>query len=128
MFVRVSVPVFPSEDPKKVEQAVRNIFPDAVLEVEDGRMEGTADLDHFSNLIRRQKILDTARSVMFKGQRGEDRTVFSMNKQVAFAGKISFTEERTILGAIRVTVEDDNVAAFIDMIAPNTVDGEEVKI
>ena len=127
MFVTISTPVFPSEDPEKVEKAVRNIFPDAELELADGTMEGTADLTHFSNLIRKQKILDVTRAVMTKGHRGR-KTIFNINKQVAFVGKISFTEEKTTLGTIRVVLEDENLTALIDLIAPNTVDGEEERI
>ena len=127
MFVTISAPVFPSEDPERVEKAIRNIFPDAELEFADGMFEGEADLTHFSNLIRKQKILDVTRSVMTKGQRGR-KTIININKQVAFVGKISYTEEKTVLGTIKVILEDENLEALIDMIAPNTVDGEEVRI
>ena len=126
MFVSISVPIFPSEDPEKVKNAVLNIFPNAVLEVTEKRMEGTSpDIDRFKQKIRSQKILDTSRSVMIKGQRG-NRTTINLNKQVALAGTVSYTEERTILGAIKVTIEDDDILAFIDRTAPNTVEGEEV--
>ena len=74
---------------------------------------------------RKQKILDTTRSVMIRGKRG-DRTRFFLNKQVAFVGKISFCEEKTILGTIKVLVIDDDIDALIDRVAPVTVDGEEV--
>jgi len=127
MFVTISAPVFPSEDPEKVEKAIRNIFPEAELELADGTIEGEADFTHFSNLIRKQKILDVTRAVMTKGQRGR-KTIININKQVAFVGKISYTEEKTVLGTIKVILEDENLEALIDMIAPNTVDGEEVRI
>jgi len=122
-------PVFPSEDPEKVTKAVKNIFPDMELRREDNALTGeTSVLEHFAAQIRRQKILDTTRSVLMKGRRGEGRTVFNMNKQAAFAGKISFTEERTILGTISVTIDADNITGFIEALAPQTVDGEEVKV
>lgn len=127
MIVRISAPIYPSEDPEKVRDAILRIFPTASLEVTEKGIDGTSDdLDNFRLQIRRQKILDTARSIMLKGQ-SDDRTVFRMNKQVASVGKISFTEERTILGSIKVTVEDGNISELIDSIAPNTVDGEEIK-
>jgi len=126
--IRVACPVLPSEDPEKVKKAVTNIFPDIDADVQDGTITGdTESLEHFAAQIRRQRILDTARSVMMKGRRGE-RTVFHMNKQAAFAGKISFTEERTILGTISVTITSDDITAFIEALAPQTVDGEEVMI
>ena len=127
MDVFVSAPVFPSEDQNKVMQAITRIFPTAALETSEGTVGGRADLEHFSTQIRRQKILDAARSVMIKGRR-KDRTVFHLNKQAAFAGKISFTEERAVLGTILVTVEDDDIDAVINIVAPATVDGMEVKI
>ena len=126
--IRVYCPIFPSEDPEKVLRAVKNIFPDIGQSTEDNAIAGdTANLEHFAAQIRRQRILDTARSVMMKGRRGE-RTVFNLNKQAAFAGKISFTEERTILGTINVTIAADNITEFIEALAPQTVDGEEVTI
>ena len=127
--IRAYCPVFPSEDAEKVTRAVKNIFPDMDLRPEDNALIGEKSvLEHFAAQIRRQKILDTARSVLMKGRRGEGRTVFSINKQAAFAGKISFTEERTILGTISVTIDADNITGFIEALAPQTVDGEEVKI
>ncbi|MDR0334367.1 MAG: hypothetical protein LBH69_00555 [Methanomassiliicoccaceae archaeon] len=127
--IRVYCPVFPSEDHEKVMRAVKNIFPDMEPETTDNAISGeTAKLEHFAAQIRRQRILDTARSVLMKGRRGEERTVFNMNKQAAFAGKISFTEERTILGTINVTITADNITGYIEALAPTTVDGEEVPI
>lgn len=129
MLVKVSARIYPSEDPDKVRQAILNIFPSAVLETSENKVEGTADTVHFCKQIRRQKILDSTRSVMIKGSRNMNGvTTFYINKQVAFAGTISFTEEKTILGSIRVTIEDDDITALIDTIAPVTVDGEEVRI
>ena len=126
--IRVSCPVFPSEDPEKVRQAVLNMFPGIELNADNSALSGETDsLEHFSAQIRRQRILDTARSVLMKGRR-KDRTVFNMNKQAAFAGKISFAEERTILGTINVTILSDDITAFIETLAPQTVAGEEVLI
>lgn len=127
MLVTISATVFPSEDPGKVSEAIQRIFPDASVEMSERRVDATAeDLDNFKLQLRKQRILDTARSVMLKGQSG-GRTVFRMNKQVAFVGKISFAEERTVLGTIEVTVEDDDISAVIDATAPVTFDGEEIR-
>ena len=126
VMVSVSCPVFPSEDPEKVRGAVLNIFPDASLERTDGGFEGEASANKFQELVRRQKILDSTRSMMFKGIRGKKITLY-LNKQVAAVGKISFTEPKTILGTITVTMECDDPEDLIDRIAPRTVDGEEVR-
>jgi predicted RNA binding protein with dsRBD fold (UPF0201 family) len=126
--VTVSCPVYPSEDPEKVRAALLKIFPTGVFEVEGERMSGEADLENFSALIRRQRILDTTRSQMLAGMRRNSvKTRFNLNKQVATVGKVSFVDYRTALGTIEVTVEDDDLEALIDRVAPVTVDGEEVK-
>ncbi len=120
--------MYPSEDPEKVSAAILRIFPDAVLERTEKGFEGTAgSLNNFSSLIRKQKILDSTRSVMVRAM-SDGRTMFFLNKQVATVGKVSFTEERTILGSIRVIVKDPDVQSLIDAVAPVTVDGEEVRI
>ena len=124
--IEISCPIYPSEDPEKVRTAVLKVFPDAVLEESDEGIRGTSsNLDRFSKQIRKQKILDTTRSVLIHGKRG-DRTRFFLNKQVAFVGKISFCEERTILGTIKVVIIDDDIDGLIDRVSPVTVDGEEV--
>ena len=123
--VRISCPVNPSEDEEKVRSGVLSIFPDAELSLNDGRLEGEATLDRFSKAIRRQKILDATRAVMIMNSRG-NTTHLSLNKQVATVGKVSFADKRPVLGAIEVTIEDDDLMALIDRVAPITVDGEEV--
>ena len=124
--VFITCPVYPSEDPEKVREAILNIFPDATLELNDGEFRGEAGTDRFRDLIRRQKILDSTRSTMFKGVRGK-RITLHLNKQVAVVGKISFTEPRTILGTITAVMETDDPELLIDRIAPRTVNGEEVR-
>lgn len=126
--VTVSCPVFPSEDPDKVRSALLNIFPTGQFELGENEMAGPADLNQFSMLIRKQKILDTARMQMIKGLRKEKtKSIFSLNKQVATVAKVSFVDYRTALGTICVVVEGDDLEAFIDKVAPVTVNGEEVK-
>lgn len=84
-------------------------------------------LDRFSQLIRKQKILDATRAILITGVRG-NRTRMMLNKQVATVGKVSFADRNPVLGAIEVFVEDDDLLGLIDRVAPITVDGEEVKI
>jgi len=118
--------VFPSEDPEKVRGAILNIFPDALLENVDGEFKGEASTKKFNEMIRKQKILDSTRSTMLKGVRGK-KIVLHLNKQVAFVGKISFTEPKTVLGTIMVTIESEDPEELIDKMAPRTVDGKEVR-
>jgi hypothetical protein len=125
--VTIECPVNPSEDPEKVEAAILSIFPDAELELTDSGYRGSATLDRFSKLIRKQKILDATRGVMLKNRRGE-KTWVNLNKQVATVGKVSFADKNPVLGAIEVCIEDDDIEGLIDIVAPVTVDGEEVRI
>ena len=124
--VKVSCPVNPSEDPDKVRAAIESIFPDAELELDGKGFSGTASLDRFSKAIRSQRILDAVRGVLLANVRGNS-TRMSLNKQVATVGKVSFADRRPVLGAIDVTIEDDDISALIDRVAPMTVDGEEVR-
>ena len=125
--VTIECIVNPSEDPEKVEAAILSIFPDAELERDERGFKGTATLDHFSKKIRKQKILDATRGVMIKNMRG-NRTWVNLNKQVATVGKVSFADRNPVLGAIEVCIEDDDIEGLIDIVAPVTVDGEEVRI
>jgi len=119
--------VNPSEDEEKVEAAILSIFPDAELERTEHGFKGTATIKHFSNQIRKQKILDATRGVMIKNRRG-NKTWVNLNKQVATVGKISYADKNPILGAIEVCIEDDDIEGLIDIVAPVTVNGEEVRI
>ena len=124
--VHVNCPVNPSESDEKVEVAIRNIFPDIELERTDqGFIGRTESLEKFKMLIRRNKILDTTRNVLLRNSTGR-RTKMHLNKQVAFVGKVTFADESTVLGTIEVTIEDDNIEALIDKVAPTTNEGEEI--
>jgi hypothetical protein len=123
--VTVRCPVNPSEDEEKVRKAVLSIFPDAELSLEDGMLSGAATLDRFHRIIRNQRILDATRSVLLRNMRG-NTTWLNLNKQVATLGKVSFADRNPVLGAIEVTIRDDDLEALIDRLAPVTVDGEEV--
>ena len=123
--VKIKCPVKPSEDEEKVRSAILSIFPDADLSMNDGLYEGSASLDRFSKLIRKQKILDATRAVLITNVRGNTTTMM-INKQVATVGKVSFADRRPVLGALEVFIEDDDIIGLIDRVAPVTVDGEEV--
>ena len=124
--VRISCPVNPSESEQLVLDAVMRIFPEASMSRTDEGFEGATDsIDNFSLIVRRHRILDAARSVVFRGMRG-DTTEFTLNKQAAFAGKVSFCPEDTVLGAIKVCLHGENLEDFIEIKLPRTVEGREV--
>ncbi len=100
--------------------AVLNVFPDAAFVLEDDVVEATCDrADHLRDLIRRQKIRDTARAELRRGVEG-DRIAFALNKQAAYAGRVSFASGAAPLGDIEVELADDLPDAAIDFLAEST--------
>ena len=126
--VRISCPVNPSESEQLVLDAVMRIFPDASMSRTLEGFEGTApSIDNFSETIRKQLILDAARAVIVNGIQGKE-TMFHLNKQAAFVGKVSFSPKGSVLGTITVQLDDDDILEYIDIMFPNTVDGREVEL
>ncbi len=113
----------PTEDKNKVEKAILNIFSDLRIDSKGDRVTGTSSsLDRFKEILRESRIRDTASRILLRGREG-NKTVFRINKQVAFVGKVCFTEEKHPLGDITVTIEDENIDGIIEEIT-NTK-GEE---
>ncbi|MCA1812382.1 MAG: hypothetical protein LC624_00335 [Halobacteriales archaeon] len=123
MDIRIRAPVQPTESPTKVEAAVRALFPDARLELRGAWLEGSAsDLATLARLVREQRIPDTARGVLLRGQDGGVAR-FAANKQAAAAGKLNFATREGPLGDIHVEVRAGDaagLAAAIDEVAPDT--------
>jgi len=125
------VEVRPTESLEKVLAAVRS-----VLDIEEYRLEeagpsrvlvATASLRGLARLhrlLREQRILDAARSVLRRGRSG-GRIVFYLHKQAATVGKISFVggDQESPMGAIRVTIEHPDPDRVIDWLAPPTAMG-----
>ena len=127
--VEITAPVYDTEVTSRVEDAVSNIFPGAEPEYRHGEVTASVhSLEHFSELLHRRAILDTARSVFFDTLQGNAFS-FALKKQAAFEGVVNFVvDEPGELGSIvvRVRVEEPTVEEFIDYIAPPTEDGQPV--
>jgi len=118
--VRVETPIHPTENPEKVTRALQNLFPDLRIESTEHRIIGTTEnLDRLRELIRNQRIRDTARRQLVAGRR-ENRTTVSLSKQAAFVGVVNFAASSP-LGDIAVEIESDDLDAAIDYIAESTV-------
>jgi len=128
--VEVTAPVSDTEVTDRVADAVVNLFPGAEPDRRHGELTATVhDLEHLSELLYRQEILDTARGVFFDNRRG-DAFSFRVKKQAAFEGVVNFVvDEPGELGAIsvRVRVEEPSVEEFIDYVAPPTEGGEPIE-
>jgi len=140
--VEIRTVINPTEDPGKVKEAVKNLFPDAIFnDSNDVKTPNNSDihghkdllasarnLKTFRQILRRQKILDTARKEFLKNLRGNQISVY-LNKQIATVSKVNFTEYDSILSPLLVTFHLYNIAPeeFIDYLAPRTKDGKPVK-
>ena len=126
---RIVAPVNDTEVTDRVEDAVRNLFPDVEFEHAEGEIVGeTHSLEQFSERLHEQEILDTGRREFFK-HADNDGFKFSLKKQAAFKGVINFAVGNPDeLGDIEVavTVHDPDVEAYIDHVAPPTEDGTPV--
>jgi hypothetical protein len=127
--VDVVVPVRDTEVTDRVVDAVRNLFPNAEVSRQAGRITAEAhSLDHFSDLLHEQEILDTARREFERSASG-DAFSFSLKKQAAFKGVVNFAVGNPDeLGDVEVvvTVRDPSVDEFVDYVAPPTEGGKPV--
>ena len=127
--VQIEVEVNPTEDEAKVKQAVENVFNSLQFELKPlkrgslltAKTKGMDGLTKLYNLLLRERIRDAARSVMYKGMSGRS-LVFYLNKQVAYAGHVSFSQPsgESPLGPIRVEIRCDDPRQIIDWLAPRT--------
>ncbi len=131
--VRVSALLYPTEIEEKVRTAVTNMLP-VEMELQDfgiPRLYGEGDLEclrKLHELLRENRILDTARHVLLTGIEG-DTIQFRLNKQVAFVGKVNFPVGEESLGSIYVEISNDNkedLLKIIDWLAPMTREGKPV--
>ena len=106
-----------TEDVDKVITAVSNIFEYDELEIEEGYIIVTGDKESLMDLresLKSRKIRDTAERMFVKGTEG-DRIIFSLSKQAALISIPNFVDrEMSALGEIDVTIETDDVEAFIN--------------
>ncbi len=128
--VRITAPVNDTEVTDRVADAITNLFPEAEIDSRPGELLATChSMDHFSEHLHEQAILDTARGAFFGGQEG-DTFSFELKKQAAFRGVVNFAVGGdSELGDIhvRVRVNDPDVESFVDHIAPKTEDGRPIE-
>jgi predicted RNA binding protein with dsRBD fold (UPF0201 family) len=112
-----------------VRAAILALFPDALFhETPQEIVAQVASLDRLRQLIRSQRIPDTARSVMLGGIYNDPETTFLLGKQAAAAGRAHFGPLRSPLGDLAVTIaagDLDAVERAIYWLAPDTTVPEE---
>jgi predicted RNA binding protein with dsRBD fold (UPF0201 family) len=125
--VRIEVEVNPTEDLEKVKHAVENIFGAVKFKVKPrtwgqlliAETTGTEGLTKLYNLLSREQIRAAARKVFFNGM-DEKSVTFYLNKQVAYAGHISFCQQtgESPLGPIKVQIRCSNPRELIEWLTP----------
>ncbi len=134
--IRVEAEVRPTESLEKVKRAVLNLFePDKIwveeygdyrlLVAESGSFQSLRKLHE---LLRRERILDAARSHMLRGVQ-PGLLVFRVNKQAAYVGRLSFAdmEGEAPLGPITFIIETRKPRDVVDWLAPPTRMGRPVR-
>jgi predicted RNA binding protein with dsRBD fold (UPF0201 family) len=109
----------PSEDPKKVEQSISNIFPDMNIKLDKDSLTATS-----SNLESLSRIYETIQArktqKVYRRQLNnnlmDDSTWFYLNKQAAFANTITLCSEaeESPLGPIKVILNSKNIERIIE--------------
>ncbi len=127
--VHVEAEINPTENEDKVKRTIENMFGNLELEIVPqkqrnllvGKGKGVGALAKLYNLLRREKICDAARGVLYSGSTKKS-IAFYLNKQVAYVGHVSFSNPvgESPLGPIRVEIQCDNPVELIDWLAPRT--------
>ena len=128
--VYVEAEINPTESEDKLKRAVENVFGNMQTKIQlsqkrsllTGEGKGLEALAKLYNLLRRERIRSAARGVLFGSLSGKTIS-FCLNRQVAFAGHVSFSKEEaeSPLGPIRVKIECENPRELVDWLAPKTV-------
>jgi uncharacterized protein len=121
--VVAETPVNPTENRERVKDALTNLFTGQVEfrgELDDYGSaklvgEGREALDRFKMILQRDRIRAAGRAQLIRGSEG-NRIVVFLNKQVAYAGHISFSapEGESPLGPIRLMIESDDAPDLIE--------------
>ena len=129
--VHIETDVKPTESEEKVKKALWNLFGNVSTETKPvhkgsvltAEAKGQGALDRLRSILSRDRIRDAARKALLGDLRGDTLT-FYLNKQVAFAGHVSFSEAEaeSPLGPIRVTIQSENPRELVDWLAPRTAE------
>jgi uncharacterized protein len=125
--VTICSSVRPTERVEKVVSAIENIFPGLIMDIRADKIEaynGPDSLKTLHELLRKQKILDTARKVMLRTLVG-NTTNFQLSKQAALMGVVSFPPEEEALGSLHVQITGGE--GVINWLAPETENGIPVR-
>lgn len=114
----------PSEDPKKVEQAITNILPDVNIKINKETIHASS-----SSIESLQKIYDAINSHhsknAYRRQLNQNMTNesswFYLNKQAAYVNSVALCSEseESPLGPIKVVLNSKNIQEVIEWLISN---------
>lgn len=123
--IEITSSINPSEDPKKIETAILNIFPSAKIKIDNfSIMSNSKDINLLEkiydviHLNQSQKIYQR----QLEKNLDDDSTWFYLNKQAALVGTVVLCEEadESPLGPIKVVLTSPNIDSILDwLILPN---------
>ena len=121
--IHVEAEINPTETEQKVREAVENMFGPMNTQIRPLRRGSLLQADtssqepltKFYNLLSREHIRAAARTVLTSGME-RNRISFCLNKQVAYAGHVSFSHEagESPLGPIKVEIRTENPREIVD--------------
>ena len=114
MKIKISTPIYPTEDEAKIVSSLEKIFPIKFKKKKNGIVGETQDVDVLKEL--KQKILDSRvlNTVLYliESNKTNNNSKIMLNKQTLMVGKIHFVEEDYALG--NVTIEFDDPQKIVD--------------
>ena len=124
MKVTFEATLAPSEDPKKVLDAMRSIFVENAVPTEkSSRMiklvsEEASSLDVLRNQLRDRHIRGAARKLLLSELKG-DSTSLMLNRQAATVGVVAVCSnaDQSPLGPIYATINSKQIATVIDWLS-----------
>ena len=109
----------PSEDPKKVEQAITNILFDVDVKINNETLNATstnlASLEKIYEAIHSHRSKNAYRRQLNQNLRN-DSSWFYLNKQAAFVNTIALCSEseESPLGPIKIVLSSEDIDTIID--------------
>ena len=126
MRVHGEAEVRPTEDREKVEKAIVNVLRGEIayqgIDEWSGKIviqgKDLSSLERLKMIVQRDRIRAAARSVLRRSVE-DNRIIFFLNKQAAYAGHVSFSapEGESPLGPIQVIIETEKIEQLIDWLA-----------
>jgi hypothetical protein len=120
--IKIKAQLQPTEDPEKVEKAIRKLFGDIALNhnKEDSlitaKLETPESLRDFRSRIAQDRIKTTLNNTLTRWTKEENYLSFGLNRQAAYAGHVSLNlTNEDPMGPIQVQIRGDieEVIAFL---------------